>query len=442
MAQVGINTQTPDPSAVLDIVSVQKGLLPPRMLNAQKNAIPSPAAGLVIYCIDCTNCNTSGGELQVYTGSGPSQGWKCLSSTTGTSFTTDCTNTTLNGTLSAGDPPTATITMTVNVSSIGPYNIASSVTDGVQFVGNGDFTSTGIQTVTLSPLGTPTDAGSYTWSITSGGSTCLVSTTVQQAKSARIVKVLSLTGGYNLGTVGGGWFNNLVNSNASEFGSGGVVKLANVQFDAVAYNTINQSNLATTFSQYDIVYFSGVGAASANVWNDATENALVSYMATHKSVIIMEGDDYNVNYDWVTILSKISVTAVNSGYSGFMYWDSPLTNFQNSPIKGTFGNVTGLGYSNPNGQAWSVTTARTDLAFLRSSSAGNPIVGFWDPTNYLFYSGDDDGLGQSNVSCSNTSPKSTTNCTGGAYTLRGARWFANLVAFTVNNVPPKAYITD
>ncbi|MEY3412763.1 MAG: hypothetical protein RIQ70_1452, partial [Bacteroidota bacterium] len=64
-AQVGIGTTTPNASAVLDLTSTTQGLLPPRMTQAQRNAIVSPAAALIIWC---TNCGASG-ELQTYNGS-------------------------------------------------------------------------------------------------------------------------------------------------------------------------------------------------------------------------------------------------------------------------------------------------------------------------------------------------------------------------------------
>ena len=47
--RVGINSPTPNSSAILDVVSTDKGFLPPRMTTTQKNAIASPAAGLVIF---------------------------------------------------------------------------------------------------------------------------------------------------------------------------------------------------------------------------------------------------------------------------------------------------------------------------------------------------------------------------------------------------------
>ena len=53
-AQVGIGTSSPDASAVLDIVSTTKMLVPPRMTEVQMNAISTPAEGGMLYCTDCT----------------------------------------------------------------------------------------------------------------------------------------------------------------------------------------------------------------------------------------------------------------------------------------------------------------------------------------------------------------------------------------------------
>jgi uncharacterized protein (TIGR02145 family) len=61
---VGIGTNTPNASAVLDASSTTQGFLPPRMTYAQRNAIVNPAAGLIVYCTDCAN----GGEMQYFNG--------------------------------------------------------------------------------------------------------------------------------------------------------------------------------------------------------------------------------------------------------------------------------------------------------------------------------------------------------------------------------------
>jgi len=46
---VGIGTAAPDASAALEITSTTKGLLLPRMTTAQRDAIGTPAEGLLIY---------------------------------------------------------------------------------------------------------------------------------------------------------------------------------------------------------------------------------------------------------------------------------------------------------------------------------------------------------------------------------------------------------
>ncbi|TDO73205.1 hypothetical protein EV143_106147 [Flavobacterium chryseum] len=48
-AQIGIGTVTPNTSSVLDITSTTQGLLPPRMTTTQRNAIATPADGLMVY---------------------------------------------------------------------------------------------------------------------------------------------------------------------------------------------------------------------------------------------------------------------------------------------------------------------------------------------------------------------------------------------------------
>jgi hypothetical protein len=75
---IGIGTTTPNASSLVEISSTTKGFLPPRMTNAQKNAITSPAEGLIVH--DTTNNGVAyydgstwgylSGAKQTLTGSG------------------------------------------------------------------------------------------------------------------------------------------------------------------------------------------------------------------------------------------------------------------------------------------------------------------------------------------------------------------------------------
>jgi uncharacterized protein (TIGR02145 family) len=67
-AQVGIGTSNVNPSAKLQIDATDKGFLPPRMTTSERNAISSPATGLVIF-------NTTTNSLEVK----KSNGWGTLS---------------------------------------------------------------------------------------------------------------------------------------------------------------------------------------------------------------------------------------------------------------------------------------------------------------------------------------------------------------------------
>ena len=62
-AQVGIGITTPDASSALDITSTTKGLLIPRMTNAQRLVIANPAAGLQVFVTDL-----DGGRFMFYNG--------------------------------------------------------------------------------------------------------------------------------------------------------------------------------------------------------------------------------------------------------------------------------------------------------------------------------------------------------------------------------------
>ena len=62
-----VGTATPNASAKLDISSTTQGFLPPRMTYEQRQAIASPATGLVVFCTNCGPASV-GGELEVYSG--------------------------------------------------------------------------------------------------------------------------------------------------------------------------------------------------------------------------------------------------------------------------------------------------------------------------------------------------------------------------------------
>ena len=97
-SQVGIGTETPDDSAILDLSSTTQGFLLPRMNEVQRDAISNPATGLLIYLIEGTQqC------LQVYNGTE----WETIYCPT-TNTVPTATGVSISGALTVGVELTAT----------------------------------------------------------------------------------------------------------------------------------------------------------------------------------------------------------------------------------------------------------------------------------------------------------------------------------------------
>ncbi len=75
-AQVGIGTETPESSAVLDLNSSSKGFLLPRITTSERDEIILPATSLMIY-------NTSIPCLQINDGTPAEPDWVCISNNKG-----------------------------------------------------------------------------------------------------------------------------------------------------------------------------------------------------------------------------------------------------------------------------------------------------------------------------------------------------------------------
>src|SRR4029078_6365358 len=68
-----------------------------------------------------------------------------------------CTNAVVTGIYQSGGALDATnlVTISVDVTKIGSYTISTAISNGISFSGTGNFTTTGIQTITLNGSGIP-----------------------------------------------------------------------------------------------------------------------------------------------------------------------------------------------------------------------------------------------------------------------------------------------
>jgi hypothetical protein len=86
---IGIGTQTPHASALLDVSSTNKGIMAPRMTTAQRNAIASPAKGLLVYDMDLNGLYHYNGSAWAVVGAGGGGGAFSLPYEATTNLNTD-----------------------------------------------------------------------------------------------------------------------------------------------------------------------------------------------------------------------------------------------------------------------------------------------------------------------------------------------------------------
>jgi len=156
--QVGIGTMNPDKSAALDVVSDNLGMLVPRMSQADRDNIISPADGLLIYNNDedCFNYySVSEGEWQSVCG-------KMGKATIDNVY---CDEIKVFGNYIQGVATSANerIVIPVEVTKTGSYDAIivamfdANTSNGYTFTASGIFLYTGKQTITLTAQGTPTN---------------------------------------------------------------------------------------------------------------------------------------------------------------------------------------------------------------------------------------------------------------------------------------------
>jgi uncharacterized protein (TIGR02145 family) len=178
-SNLGVGTTTPHASALADLTSTTQGFLPPRMTTVQRNAIVSPAIGLVIY-------NTTVNCLQWWNGTVWYDGCGNNAPPAASLTTLNCAGASTTGTLTSGQAA-SNVSVSVpytggnagtysaqSVSSTGVTGLTATLSAGTLANGNGS--------VTYTIIGTPASSGTATFAISLGGQSCNLTVSVAAAQ--------------------------------------------------------------------------------------------------------------------------------------------------------------------------------------------------------------------------------------------------------------------
>ena len=167
-AQIGIGTNTPDASSILDLSSTTKGFLLPRMTTAEKLLLVNPAVGLTIF-------NISSGQIETNKGDG-------LGGASWTGFTTTGTTAPL------GTSSTQLATTEFVMANTNKYNSIS----GVGLISTTSISDIVVPSMTISP-----PAGTYFVNFNSQFNFTSSTTTIPAVEASTNQTAIDLLTAYN-----------------------------------------------------------------------------------------------------------------------------------------------------------------------------------------------------------------------------------------------------
>jgi uncharacterized protein (TIGR02145 family) len=197
-SQVVVGTGTPNGSALLEVQGTTGGVLFPRMTQTQRDAIASPATGLMLY-------NTTSNCLEVNVGTPTAVEWARVNCLPGTITTLDCAGATVTGSLTSGQAASGVSASVPYTGGDGGAHSGQSVTStGVTgltaTLSAGNFAS-GAGSLSYAISGTPAGGGTASFVLNMGGQTCSLGVTVLAPGS---ITTLNCAGSVITGTLTSG----------------------------------------------------------------------------------------------------------------------------------------------------------------------------------------------------------------------------------------------
>lgn len=286
------------------------------------------------------------------------------------SYALNCATVSVTGQYYKGTPLVAsnTITVVVNVSALGSYNISTKVVNGISFKASGVFTSTGTQIITLVGSGTPTLNADFDVEIVSnsvsGNTTC--SATIPITLPAMTYGVIGADNVYS-------WHPNNVRAKAfnnTSFGPSGKVRM--VSFTN-SWNTNSATTAVTNLnlaSKPDVIlYFSFGLSVTAEL-----ATALNNYVNAGGVLIFGTADD-----DFAGTNRLLNGIFGEQNAERQIAGDAPsdddvymINNLQNDPlVNGPFGNTAGKYWGEDNASIGTIIVRQLPANSVQIASANN-----------------------------------------------------------------------
>ncbi|MDR2954844.1 MAG: hypothetical protein LBV43_07175 [Prevotella sp.] len=310
----------------------------------------------------------------------------------------DCRNTVVNGVYWVGRPLDSNhkVTLQVNVSELGSWNVTSDVVDGISFVGQGTFTTLGLQPIVLYGSGTPSSVVTKTMTFTSnskGGQSTSCSSKIRMTIPQK--RILSLgDSDHSIGaTTGiGNMFKNATNFGILEasifrtetplFATPGIIN------GIIAHSSISTYVAPSSEKPVDIIFISYNADLSSN---SDLQNLLLTYLR-NGGVIIMFNEHLKEqigNFNFIkSVFNNPAIDATDNYIPAGYAWLQKMPNIDNEIFNGPFGDIRGLYCGNDNGYEDVFTYLPTeDLEWSISSLnyGSNGTVQLGSANNYLMF---------------------------------------------------------
>jgi hypothetical protein len=284
-AQVGIGNTNPDPSSILDLTSTTQGMLAPRMTESERDAITSPANGLLIY--QTNNASGfyywDGSSWKSFGGGGTDNDWTINGSNMYNANP---------GNIGIGNTNPETKLHITGITTL-PSGGGSGGTSSLY---QEDFSSSSTGNVSTTP------GGSY-YESTSGGSNTWTVTTVYDANCAACIGKAG-----SIGYVVGSSTDTLITNNFTPS-----VNTISISFDYGYRPTLTQGDY------FKVVLFNNSTSSSTTLLNALDSGGAINGSYLNTTVSVNSGDNYELQFtqkdnfnSFGSTIDNISV-AENSG---------------------------------------------------------------------------------------------------------------------------------